>query len=451
MEMATTLQGVRPGLRQASSAPMWMLVGTWALLLPMIFFAVQGLFTFDPGLARTQSGTFQNTLLGTRSNTDRIVRLGIALLFFPIMFYYIFQNIQKVMATCVEERLLVMLTVWPIITIIWSQSPQNTIYYGLNLLILTLFTFYLARAFEPERLMRFFVFCGFVFMVLNALTAIFLPRYGTSHGILGGVPALQGICIHKNACAYTTVFLIAPALFCKLQGNTAAVRRWFYVILGLIEIFLTQSRTGWILTILLLGFAALYLTLNKFQTRDAAALSLFFAMVIGFLSFGLYQNYTQILFLLGKNATLSGRTQIWGAVMLSIWKHPIIGYGYHGFWTGLHGESSNIALRVQWNPGAAHSGYLETWLEVGGIGLALVVWTFLRALRDATIVLSHTRATYLGFYLAILFMTAIVNIDESTLLGAPSLTWMFYLLACMGLRFEARKAIIERYEASKAA
>ena len=169
--------------------------------------------------------------------------------------------------------------------------------------------------------------------------------------------------------------------------------------------------------------------------------------VIGFLGFGIYQNYQAILLFMGKEATLSGRTQIWGAVMISIWKNPLIGYGFHGFWTGLSGESSNITLRVQWNPGFAHSGYLETWLEVGGVGLGLIVWTFIRALRDASSVLSHTRGTYLGFYLAILFLTVVVNIDESTLLGASSLTWMFFLIACIGLRSEARQLILERHEA----
>ena len=441
--MATTLQAAE----QDHAPPMWMLVATWALVLPMIFFAVDGLFTFDPGLARTQSGTFQNTLLVTRNNSDRIVRVGIAMLFFPSIFYFLVQNYERVLRTCSEERLLLIIPIWAIVSVAWSQSPQNTIYYGLNLLVLTLFAFYMARAFDPDQLMRFFILCGFVFMVLNALTAIFLPFYGTSHSMTGGVPELQGICIHKNACAYTTVFLIAPALFVQLQGNLAEFRRLGYIALGLVEVILTQSRTGWVLAILLLGFSAIYLTLNKFKTRDAAALVLFFTTIIGFVGFGIYQNYEQILLLMGKEATLSGRTQIWGAVLISIWKHPLVGYGFHGFWTGLSGESSNIALRVHWNPGFAHSGYLETWLEVGGVGLALILWTFIRAMRDAATVLSHTRGTYLGFYLSILFLTVVVNIDESTLLGASSLTWMFYLLACIGLRSEAREVLIERYQA----
>ena len=264
------------------------------------------------------------------------------------------------------------------------------------------------------------------------------------------VPALQGICIHRNACAYTTVFLIAPALFVKLQGSLAKLRRQFYIALGLIEVVLTQSRTGWLLALLLLGFAAIYLTLNKFKTRDAAVLVLFFATIAGLIGFSVYENYKQILLLIGKDATLSGRTQIWRAVMMSIWKHPLIGYGFHGFWTGQSGESSNINLRVSWNPGFAHSGYLETWLGLGGVGLALFAWTFLRAMRDATRVLSNTRATYFGFYLAVVFLTVIVNLDESTLFGAPSLAWMFYLLACIGLRHEAREAFTQGHQARTA-
>lgn len=443
-KMATTLQNVRLA---ASQPPMWMLVATWALALPIIYFSVDGLFTFDPGLARTQSGAFQNTLLVTRNNTDRFVRLGIAMLFFPTMFYYVLRNFRGVIRTCTEEPVMLLMPIWAIISVIWSQSPQNTIYYGLNLLVLTLFTFYLVRAFEPERLLRFLMFCGFVFMVLNALTALIFPRYGTSIGLTGGVPALQGICIHKNACAMTTVFLIAPALFIKFHGSLGGFRRQIYIALGLVEVILTQSRTGWIQAVLLLSFAALYHMLDRFKSKDAAALSLLAGTVVAFFGYVLYQNYETILLLIGKDSTLSGRTQIWEAVMASVWKHPIIGYGYHAFWTGLSGESSNIALRVHWNPGFAHSGFLETWLEAGSVGLFLIVWTFVRAIRDASTVFSHSRVTYVGFYLAILLMTIVVNIDENTLLRASSLTWMFYLLACIGLKTEAQEAVRRAHEA----
>ena len=438
--MAMTLQGER----RVSATPMWMLVATWALILPMIFFAANGLFTFDPGLARTPAGTFQNTLTVVHSNTDRLIRAGIALLFLPSMFYLLLSNYRAVARTCAQQLVISAMSLWAILTVIWSQSPGNTIYYGFNLCVMTLFTFYLAHAFDPERLMRFLMLAGFLFMVLNALTAVFLPFYGTSHSEMGGMPALQGICIHKNACAYTTVFLIAPALFVRLQGNLPGLRRQIYIALGLIEVVLTQSRTGWILAILLLAFAAFYLTLNRFRSRDAAFLALLFATITGFISYGIMQNFQQLLILIGKEKTLSGRTAIWKAVMASIWKHPLIGYGFHGFWTGQRGESSNIILRVHWNPGFAHSGYLETLLEVGGVGCALIAWTFIRAIRDAAGALSQSRETYLGFYLAVLFLTVVVNTVESTLLGSSSLTWMFYLLACIGLGDKARELQMDR-------
>ncbi|MGA2051102.1 MAG: hypothetical protein ABSG96_25705, partial [Terracidiphilus sp.] len=58
--------------------------------------------------------------------------------------------------------------------------------------------------------------------------------------------------------------------------------------------------------------------------------------------------------------------------------------------------------------------------------------------------------TYFGFYLAVVFLTVIVNLDESTLFGAPSLAWMFYLLACIGLRHEAREAFTQGHQAGTA-
>jgi len=72
----------------------------------------------------------------------------------------------------------------------------------------------------------------------------------------------------------------------------------------------------------------------------------------------------------GRNANMSDRTRIW-QVLLSVPINPVLGTGYQSFWLG---------WRVPWvwaklsgdSVMEAHNGYLETYLELGVIGLFLI-------------------------------------------------------------------------------
>ena len=82
--------------------------------------------------------------------------------------------------------------------------------------------------------------------------------------------------------------------------------------------------------------------------------------------------YREILLLLGKDPTLTGRTGIWKLVIASAVKRPILGFGYRAFWTGLQGESAHLALTEGWSPTGAHNGFLDVWLNLGLVGLGIV-------------------------------------------------------------------------------
>ena len=81
-------------------------------------------------------------------------------------------------------------------------------------------------------------------------------------------------------------------------------------------------------------------------------------------------HFGEISYFLGKDPTLTGRTQIWKSVGAEIMKHPILGYGYCAFWRGYQGESANSALTNGWAVTSAHNGFLQTWLTLGAVGLA---------------------------------------------------------------------------------
>ena len=89
--------------------------------------------------------------------------------------------------------------------------------------------------------------------------------------------------------------------------------------------------------------------------------------------------------LLGRDATLSGRTGLWDAVLAAISMKPLLGYGYESFWNGLAGPSASVVAAVHWIPPHAHNGFLDLWLDLGALGLLIFGIGFVLRFRTAIV------------------------------------------------------------------
>jgi O-antigen ligase len=86
----------------------------------------------------------------------------------------------------------------------------------------------------------------------------------------------------------------------------------------------------------------------------------------------------------------------------------------------------------------AHGGFISVVLEEGVIGLVLIVALIATGVRNALSCLVHTKdRPHTNWYIGILFLTVIYNIDEVTI-GMPRyLPWMMCILALIGLAAES--------------
>lgn len=126
----------------------------------------------------------------------------------------------------------------------------------------------------------------------------------------------------------------------------------------------------------------------------------------------------------GRDPTLTDRTLIWKTV-LSLHTNPLVGTGYESFWLGPRLER---VWEVLAGINEAHNGYLEIYLNLGSIGLVLLV-VFLMASYRATckrITASSALAT-LG--LALWTIMLFYDMTESAFRGG--LLWFTFLLAAI--------------------
>jgi exopolysaccharide production protein ExoQ len=130
---------------------------------------------------------------------------------------------------------------------------------------------------------------------------------------------------------------------------------------------------------------------------------------------------SEILALIGRDPTFTGRTDIWGLLLPIAWRHPVLGLGYGSFWI-------DPPLPAPFNLLThSHNGYVEVFLELGVIGVLLIVccvWSFLRQAQTALTIDCEWAAFIISTVLILLFH----NITESSFVRASSFLWSVTLI-----------------------
>ena len=88
---------------------------------------------------------------------------------------------------------------------------------------------------------------------------------------------------------------------------------------------------------------------------------------------------------LGRGANLTGRTDIWNAVIPLV-PDPLLGAGFESFWLSLDYRALARALPHWRHPewlNSSHNGYIEVYLNLGWVGLSLVMLLLFNAYRSA--------------------------------------------------------------------
>jgi len=300
----------------------------------------------------------------------------------------------------------------------------------------TAFAFYLSDRFSTEQLMRLLMFVGTVGAILSTILALVLPAYGIYHR--GGGSEWQGICSHKNALGVGMAFLLTPVFF-SYQRPLLKVG---YSALLLFLIGMSQSRGSWFVTAGVILFTAWVPLFRRLKSKESlllivATTSAAIAMVVLGL---LYLD--PLMRFIGKDSTLTGRTDIYLAVLESIFKHPLLGYGFGAFWVATNPEPFLIGLRIHWMTiGYAENGLLEFWLELGTVGLGLVLIMFGKAIRESVrLIRSPFYNPRVGWFTSIIFLELISNIEAGQVMVPGTINWVMTLIAFIGLAKETHEA-----------
>jgi exopolysaccharide production protein ExoQ len=143
----------------------------------------------------------------------------------------------------------------------------------------------------------------------------------------------------------------------------------------------------------------------------------------------------------GKDPSMTGRAPIYVEVWRSILKRPLLGYGFGGFWYPGNFECQRIRLALRWpGIGYSESGLMELVLQIGFVGLGLVVAMIGKAVvQGIRLMRSPSYSPRVGWFLTILLLAALTNIEAGWLLTMDTLDWVLILVACIGLNAETNR------------
>jgi len=281
---------------------------------------------------------------------------------------------------------------------------------------------------------------GILLIPLSILFSRWYPQFGRqfSHA---GEPYWSGVTEEKNALGSICMVYGLAFIYYSLQiyrhdhGPRRKARLVGHgIVIGMAVYLLIQSRSATALASFVLAAIPMILT---FRYRAARKPVIVHAMVWGALG-----TAACVLFLgvgsgmltdMGRNSTLTGRTAVWQAA-LSLAESPMVGTGFESFWLGA--RYNRMAELTGMYLNQAHNGFLETYINLGWIGvilLSLILLTGYNRLVKSIDRMASAASLGLAFFM----VTISVNFTEASF-GMAGPIWMCFLMTTMALPIALR-------------
>lgn len=333
-----------------------------------------------------------------------------------------------------------------VVSILWSDYPEVafkrwTKAVGDLVMILVVLTDREPSAAFDRLLAR----TTFLLIPLSVLIIKYYPDLGRGYGRWDYKTFYTGVALNKNTlgailllCGLATVWRLLMAY----HGRKGTVRTRRLLAHGVILVmvlwlfWMANSMTS--LSCFIIGSAILLAGNFRAVVKNPALVHVIIAAILSVTISVLFFNISpDVLETMGRDSTLTDRTDVWD-LLISVSANPLVGTGYESFWLGSRLEK--IWSVYSWRPLEAHNGYLEVFLSLGWMGVALLAvvmvtgyWRVIAAFR---------RNPPIGSLMLAYFSVGVIyNCTEAAFFRMMTPVWMFLLLAITGAMVLANRSI----------
>jgi exopolysaccharide production protein ExoQ len=354
---------------------------------------------------------------------------------------------------------LILLIAYMLISILWSDVAFVSLKRWVRELTAVIMASVVLTEPAPRQAMEsLFRRTVFILIPFSILLIKYFPQYGIQYRWSGEVMWV-GVTLQKNGlgrlCLISAFFLVWT-LIRRWKGRDIYLHKFqtlAEVVLLVLTIWLLRGPSDWAASAS--GFVALIIGLAAFagllwlkKHRLYAHANLLIAITAIIIAVGIITplsqgssvaNFTSVV---GRDVTLTGRTDIWAGLVPIAEQHPILGCGFGGFWT------SRTEAEAMVNE--AHNGYLEVLLQLGFVGLLITSVFLLSFCRSAARALAYDY-DWASLCICFLLMAAVHNIGESSFDSFTRHLMAMVLFLAVTLPAVNRRAHTKRSMAQQAA
>jgi exopolysaccharide production protein ExoQ len=333
-------------------------------------------------------------------------------------------------------------TAWPLLALAglallstaWSVEPMLTLRRSVLLLASTMIAIYVGERYSIKAFAHLLAQTFCLMIVLVLLVYLVAPEYVIDYSAYGG--AWRGLSTYKNT--FGEYMAVAVLLLALVRFRRFSWLRYVFLLIAAGLLFLSHSATAVVCGALTLAAVPLWRLMRGKQRLLIGVL-----VAITFL-LGIYWllAFPETIFqVLGRDATLTGRTDLWSKLLPVIADRPVLGYGYAAFWTGSNAEVLNVWIGAGRLVPIADNGYIDLCLSLGAAGLALFLGVFTGAFRKAMEYLRSEPGFVALWPVTYLCIFAADNICESALLTRGTFPFLVFAIVTTSLGLSHRRAV----------
>jgi exopolysaccharide production protein ExoQ len=333
-------------------------------------------------------------------------------------------------------------TAWPLLALAglallstaWSVEPMLTLRRSVLLLASTMIAIYVGERYSIKAFAHLLAQTFCLMIVLVLLVYLVAPEYVIDYSAYGG--AWRGLSTYKNT--FGEYMAVAVLLLALVRFRRFSWLRYVFLLIAAGLLFLSHSATAVVCGALTLAAVPLWRLMRGKQRLLIGVL-----VAITFL-LGIYWllAFPETIFqVLGRDATLTGRTDLWSKLLSVIADRPVLGYGYAAFWTGSNAEVLNVWIGAGRLVPIADNGYIDLCLSLGAAGLALFLCVFTGAFRKAMEYLRSEPGFVALWPVTYLCIFAADNICESALLTRGTFPFLVFAIVTTSLGLSHRRAV----------
>jgi O-antigen ligase len=310
-------------------------------------------------------------------------------------------------------------------SVLWAFKPELAfIRFAQQVMIVTSVVLPALLAARATDLMRGLFLCFAIAALLNLAFVMGRPPIDFKFATWGYPGYFSG----KNYLGQLAGVALLLSLYEAYHRGGRRVFGVIFAVLAIVLLIMSNSRTSMVLAVLAPMLALATLLVRK-ATRISPAI-LLFSIPLCYFVFATITGFTvnRLSFMLVGDSTFTGRTIIWDFLHTQIAKSPFVGWGYQSFWlVGPDGPGVLGAPGWVKDMPNGHNGYLDTTVEMGYVGLILLL-IFIGATLHAVGRLADRDFARAWLVLSLVLSIIITNGLESLWMRGFEMMWVVFLI-----------------------